>query len=332
MSRTSLVTGGAGFLGSHVAQHLVSAGDRVIVLDDLSGGFERNVPDGAELVVGSILDDQLVDRLVIGRSVDRIYHLAAYAAEGLSHFIRRFNYANNLIGSVNLVNAAVRSGTVSCFVFTSSAAVYGAGQLPFDEADTPVPEDPYGIAKLAVEQDLRAAHQQFDLDVVVLRPHNVYGERQHLGDRYRNVVGIFMNAAMRGEPFRVFGDGEQRRAFTHVSDITPLIAGSPDVDAAIGRAINIGSDTSTSVNELAVAVARAMGVEPRIEHLPARNEVMDALPDHSLARQVFGRVAETSLEVGLSDMAAWARAVGPMEPSSFGPIEVERGLPPSWRT
>src|SRR5208282_2391461 len=146
----SLVTGGAGFIGSHVAEHLLRMGHKVVVLDDLSGGFPENVSNGAVFVQGSILDDRLVDDLFRKHSFTYVYHLAAYAAEGLSHFIKRFNYSNNLIGSVNLINASVNHN-VKTFVFTSSIAVYGAGQSPMTEAMIPVPEDSYGIAKLAVE-------------------------------------------------------------------------------------------------------------------------------------------------------------------------------------
>ena len=159
---------------------------------------------------------------------DYVYHLAAYAAEGLSHFIRRFNYRDNLIGSVNLINEAVKHD-VKCFVFTSSIAVYGAGQLPMDEAMIPLPEDPYGISKYAVELDLRAAHEMFGLNYVIFRPHNVYGEGQNLGDRYRNVLGIFMNQIMQGLPLTIFGDGEQTRAFSYISDVAPYIARSVEV-------------------------------------------------------------------------------------------------------
>ena len=331
MPRRSLVTGGAGFLGSHVADQLVRSGDEVVILDDLSGGFVRNVPSETEFVEGSILDTELVDSLVVDGEIDRIYHLAAYAAEGLSPFIRRFNYTNNVIGSVNLINAAVRSGRIDCFVFTSSAAVYGTGQIPFDEEDTPAPEDPYGIAKFTIEQDLRAASRQFDLDHVILRPHNVYGPRQHIGDRYRNVVGIFMNQAMRGEAFQIFGDGSQRRAFTYIDDVAPLIARCPEVDGARGAAINVGSDTPTSIADLANAVATATGSDLEIRYEPARHEVVDALPAHDRARALFGDLPETPLDQGIAAMAAWAREVGPMEPSSFEGVEIEQGLPPSWR-
>ena len=205
---SSLVTGGAGFIGSHVARHCLELGHEVVVLDDLSGGFRDQVPAGAIFVQGSVTDHELVQRLFAAHRFDYVYHLAAYAAEGLSHFIRRFNYTNNLIGSVNLINEAVKH-EVKCFVFTSSIAVYGANQLPMTEDLTPQPEDPYGIAKYAVELDLRAAHEMFGLNCIIFRPHNVYGENQNIGDRYRNVIGIFMNQIMQGQPMTIFGDGSR---------------------------------------------------------------------------------------------------------------------------
>ncbi len=151
----SLVTGGAGFIGAHVATALLERGHEVVVLDDLSGGFEDNVPPGATFRQGSVTDEELVEQIFEEHRPDYVFHLAAYAAEGLSHFIRRFNYTNNVIGSINLINEAVRH-EVKCFVFTSSIAVYGAEQVPHVRGHGPQPEDPYGIAKYAVEQDLRA--------------------------------------------------------------------------------------------------------------------------------------------------------------------------------
>jgi UDP-glucose 4-epimerase len=249
----TLVTGGAGFIGAHVAEALLQRGHDVVVLDDLSGGFRENVPAGARFVEGSILDEALVERLFREYRFEYVFHLAAYAAEGLSHFIRRFNYANNLIGSVNLVNASVNHG-VRGFVFTSSIAVYGAGQSPMVESLRPEPEDPYGIAKYAVEQDLHNAHRMFGLDSIVFRPHNVYGEKQNLGDRYRNVIGIFMNQLMAGQPMSVFGDGTQTRAFSYIADVAPLIARSIETQAAWNQVFNVGADVPYSVNDLAHAV------------------------------------------------------------------------------
>src|SRR6202008_3880803 len=147
-----------------------------------------------------------------------------------------------------------------CFVFTSSIAVYGAGQSPMSEDMAPLPEDSYGIAKLAIEQELRISHEMFGLDYVIFRPHNVYGERQNIGDRYRNVVGIFMNQLLKGEPMTIFGDGEQERAFTHVGDVAPLIAASVDFPEARNEVFNVGADIPFTVNKLARVVAAALGV------------------------------------------------------------------------
>ena len=325
----SLITGGAGFIGSHVARHCLAVGHQVVVLDDLSGGFRDQVPEGVTFVQGSVTDHDLVQRLFDEYRFDYVYHLAAYAAEGLSHFIRRFNYTNNLIGSVNLINEAVKHDA-KCFVFTSSIAVYGSNQLPMTEDLSPQPEDPYGIAKYAVELDLRAAHEMFGLNTIIFRPHNVYGENQNIGDRYRNVIGIFMNQIMQGQPMSIFGDGTQTRAFSYIDDVAPIIARSVDVPEAYNEVFNIGADQPYTVNELAQTVARAFGVEPKIRYLPARNEVKHAYSNHSKAKQVFGRQATVSLEEGIARMAAWARQVGARQSQEFKDIEIRRNLPPSW--
>jgi len=326
---TSLLTGGAGFMGSHVAEHLLRLGHKVIILDDLSGGFKDNIPDQCIFVQGSILDHKLIDRLFEEYQFSYVYHLAAYAAEGLSHFIKRFNYNNNLIGSVNLINAAINH-KVKCFVFTSSIAVYGAGQSPMTEEMLPVPEDSYGIAKLAVEQELRVSHEMFGLNYVIFRPHNVYGERQNIGDRYRNVVGIFMNQLLKSEPMTIFGDGAQMRAFTHINDVAPIIAASVNYPEAANQIFNVGADTPYTVNELARFVAQAMGKECNVQHLDPRNEVKVAFSDHSKAERVFGERAKTSLEKGILDMAEWVKNHGARESSVFENIEVTEKMPPSW--
>jgi UDP-glucose 4-epimerase len=324
-----LVTGAAGFIGSHVADHCLKLGFEVVAVDDLSGGFRENVPAGATFREGSVTDVAFVKSLFTGGRFDTVYHLAAYAAEGLSHFIRRYNYQTNLVGSVNLVNESVL-GDVGCFVFTSSIAVYGANQTPMTEDLVPRPEDPYGISKYAVELDLEAAHRLFGLPYVVFRPHNVYGERQNVADRYRNVIGIFMNQVMRGEPMTVFGDGLQTRAFSHVDDVAPVIARAPLVPAARQQVFNVGADRPYTVKELAEEVAAAFGVEPAIRHLPARNEVVHAFASHEKVRSVLAPPDAVPLREGIARMARWAKARGSFTPVTFEDIEVSRGLPPSW--
>lgn len=325
-----LVTGAAGFIGSHVCQHCLNEGFEVVGLDDLSGGFEDNVPTGVQFIKGSINDVDLINSLFDEHQFRYVYHLAAYAAEGLSHFIRRFNYTNNVIGSLNLINASVNTGTVERFIFTSSIAVYGAGQLPMTEEMTPQPEDPYGIAKYAVELDLKAAHEMFGLNYTVFRPHNVYGENQNLGDRYRNVIGIFMNQVMQDQPMTIFGDGLQTRAFSHIDDVAPIIAKSVNVAEAENEIFNIGADKPYTVKHLAEVIAKAFGVEPSLKFLEARNEVVHAYSTHEKVSEIFGEQYYITLEEGVERMADWAKSKGPRTSSIFSGIEIAKNMPASW--
>jgi UDP-glucose 4-epimerase len=325
------VTGAAGFLGAHVLRALLARQSvRVVALDDLSGGFRHNMPDNVEFIEASVVEQSAIARLFDQYRFRCVYHLAAYAAEGLSHFIRRFNYTNNVIGSINLINEAVRH-EVECFVFTSSIAVYGAVPPPMREDQRPLPEDPYGIAKLTVELDLAAANHMFGLPYIIFRPHNIYGEFQNLGDPYRNVISIFMNQILQEKPLTIFGDGAQERAFSYVGDIAPMIADAPWIAEARNEVFNIGADLPCSVNDLAGEVCRAMGKPGHpVVHLPARKEVLAAYSDHSKAKRVFGQYPQTSLRDGLQKMAVWARAVGAQQSKPFEAVEISRNLPSSW--
>jgi UDP-glucose 4-epimerase len=327
----ALVTGAAGFIGSHVVDECLALGMDVVATDDLSGGFRENVSPAARFVEGDLRDAAFVRGLWAEGRFRFVYHLAAYAAEGLSHFIRAYNYRTNLEATANLVNQAVLH-EADRFVFTSSIAVYGRGRVPMTEDMVPQPEDPYGISKYAAELDLRAGREMFGLDWTVFRPHNVYGERQNIADPYRNVVGIFMNRALRGRPLPVFGDGLQTRAFSHVGDVAPVIARAPLVERAANETFNIGADTPCTIVELAHEVAEAFSVPCEIEHLPARNEVVHAFSDHRRVRDVFAPPEPIGLRSGIARMAAWVREHGARDPIPFtGGIEIERDLPPSWR-
>ena len=325
----SLVTGGAGFIGSHLVNELVRSGHEVIVLDDLSGGFIENINPKAKFIKGSITDHELITKIFIEHKFDYVYHLAAYAAEGLSHFIRRFNYTNNLIGSINLINESIKH-KVKCFVFTSSIAVYGSAKPPMKEDMMPQPEDPYGIAKFAVEQDLKSAHEMFGLNYIIFRPHNVYGEYQNIGDRYRNVVGIFMNQLMQNKPLTVFGDGSQTRAFSYIGDVATVIANSVVNKKAYNQVFNIGADKEYSVNELARAIMQALNIKGEMKHMEARNEVTDAFSDHIKINAMFPGSTSTSLSEGLKKMAAWVAKAGIRKTKCFEAIEITEKLPPSW--
>lgn len=334
MAKTvSLVTGIGGFIASHVADHLLQMGHSVVGIEDLSGGFKENIPKGCIWYEGSITDSRLVNGIFEEERPDYVFHLAAYAAEGLSHFIKRYNYMNNVVGSVNLINAAVNYG-VRRFVFTSSIAVYGSGRVPFTEDIIPQPEDSYGIAKYAVEQELKASHEMFGLDYTIFRPHNVYGERQNIGDKYRNVVGIFMNQCLKGEDMTVFGDGTQQRAFTYIDDVAPLIAASAEMEETKNQTFNIGASTPMSVNELACNVREVItdgALTSGIKRLPARNEVKIAFSSHEKLADVFPHRPITPLKVGLQKMAAWVKQHGARESKPFKNIEITKNLPESWR-
>ena len=327
-----IVTGGAGFIGAHVTNHLIRSGHKVIVIDDLSGGFLKNINKKAIFVKGTILDKEFLENLFIEYKFDYVFHLAAYAAEGLSHFIRNFNYQNNLIGSINLINLSVRH-KIKCFVFTSSIAVYGEGQLPMREELTPTPEDPYGISKYAVELDLKCAKEMFDLDYIIFRPHNVYGEYQNIGDRYRNVIGIFMNQLIKGESLTIFGDGSQTRAFSYINDVAPHIANSINIKSAYNKIFNIGGDIDYSVNQLAKTTMEVMGLSQDINYQPARNEVLHAYADHTNAKKVFNLNEDNfiNLKEGIEKMADWVSKVGSRESNYFGEIEIHEKLPPIWK-
>jgi UDP-glucose 4-epimerase len=324
-----LVTGAAGFIGSHVADHCLKLGFDVVATDDLSGGALENVPEDADWVAGDLRDPAFVASLFIGRRYDYVYHLAAYAAEGLSHFVRRFNYETNLVASVNLINEAAKN-EVRCFIFTSSIAVYGRNQTPMTEEMIPHPEDPYGISKYAVELDLCAAHELFGLDYIVFRPHNVYGERQNIADRYRNVIGIFMNQVLRGQPMTIFGDGLQTRAFSHVDDVAPIIARAPLLPQALNQIFNIGADTPYSIRQVTDEIAAAFGVAREVQHLPARHEVVHAFSRQARLRRVFNPAAPIDLHTGILRMAEWVKSRQPSRPVNFSGIEVTKNLPPSW--
>lgn len=326
---TCIVTGGAGFMGSHIAKDLLELGYDVIALDDLSGGFAENLPKGVKFIEGSVTDHELIDKMFRQHKIDYVFHLAAYAAENLSHFIKRFNYTTNLIGSVNMINAAVNNN-VKCFVFTSSIAVYGKNQLPMREDMMPMPEDSYGISKLAVELELKTSHEIFGLNYIIFRPHNVFGEHQNIGDKYRNVIGIFMNQLMQDKPLTIFGDGEQTRAFSYIRDVSPVIAKSIQVKKAYNEIFNIGADEVYTVNKLAKDVMEVMGKTAKIRHLKARKEVLHAYSAHEKVKKVFGYENKYTLQDGLKKMTEWAKKVGARKSKEFSGIEIRKNLPEGW--
>lgn len=340
MSFNALVTGGAGFLGSHVAEELVAREMNVLVLDDLSGGNKGNIPSGAAFVEGSICDRELVGDLFKRYQFDFVYHLAAYAAENLSNHIKHYNYDNNLMGSINLIGESVKY-KVKRFVFTSSIAVYGNNSLPFCEYQVPLPMDSYGISKWTIEQELRICREYFGLPYVIFRPHNIYGERQNIHDKYRNVIGIFIKQILAGRPMTIFGDGTQKRQFTYVKDITPIIAGSVFDTRFTDQVFNLGSDMEYQVKDLVEHIRYAFELEDPVsgnatspvDYLEARHEVHTAAATHYKLDSLWP-VDKTPLPEGIRKMVAWAirhYRTNPDGATRQPEIEIERGLPQSWK-
>lgn len=325
-----LITGVAGFIGSHLAEHLLANGYKVYGIDNLSGGYLENIPKEVIFSCGELEDKKWVRRYFAKRKIDYVYHLAAYAAEGLSPFIRNFNYSNNLLSSANLINECINRD-VKKIIFTSSMAVYGTGNPPFTEYQQPLPEDPYGISKYAVELDLHQAKKQFGLDYSIVRPHNVIGTRQNIWDKYRNVVGIWVRNILLGENLTIFGDGEQERAFSDIRFyMEPLeslmVRGS-------GQVFNMGSDKVHTLNELAelfTEVATEFQFKTEVKHEEARHEVKHAYCNHDKAKNYLDFRDETNLKKTICEMMIWAmkqedRPVKTME------YEVSKGIYNYWK-
>ena len=325
-----LVTGGAGFIGSHLTATLLDQGHNVVVLDDLSGGARERVPEAAELVIGSITTESLVDDVFASWAFDGAFHLAAFAAESISHAVKRHNYATNLLGSINLINAAIRA-RLAFFGFASSVAVYGETEPPMREDDVPNPVDSYGNAKLAVERELAITMRLQGLPYFAFRMHNVYGEWQNMRDPYRNAVAIFLNQVLRNEPITVYGDGTQVRAFTYVSDIVGMFLAAAQRGDTRGQVLNVGSTATSSVLNLAYLVREVMGVPDHpIVHLSARSEVQCAYTDSARARKLLGDWPETDLRDGLVRTALWARVHGPVDLASSLRLEVPPERSAAW--
>jgi len=315
-----LVTGAAGLLGANFTRHLLSQGYSVVGVDDLSGGYMEFLPVHANFeFLHAKSSDPKVIKLIESGDVSYIYHFAAMPAAGLSPFIRTFNYENNTIESSRLINAAI-NGNVKKFIFTSSMEVYGDNpKTPFKESDILecIPETPYGIAKRMIELDLESAWNYHGLDYAIVRPHNVHGIYQNIWDGYRNVIGIFIRQALAGQQLTVYGDGEQKRAYSDIAYYMEPLEKLMMVHSRANRyptslpVWNIGSDTPHTINELVEAIrstCRDKGIKvPEVTYHEARKEVKDAWCDHSLAKQELDFKDDTNLYTLISNMIDWAR-------------------------
>lgn len=329
-----LITGVAGLLGSKFADWMIenkSDEYTVVGIDNLFGGYIENVHDDVifyqeELATANL--KQIFDKY----DFEYVFHFAAYAAEGLSPFMRRFNYQNNVLSTVNIVNECI-THDVRRLVYTSSMSVYGHGDMRhnrFDEDDECRPIDPYGVSKYACEMDIRIAGDQHDLDWCIIRPHNIYGEKQNIWDKYRNVLGIWMNRVLRDEPILIYGDGEQTRAFTYIDDDLPCLWNAATSQCASRQVINLGGIIPYTINEAANILCGVTGYG-KIEHREPRHEVKWAVPTYQKSIDLLGFRHLTDLDEGLTRMWTWARRQPRRPQYKWDNYEITKNLYSYWK-
>ena len=338
MSKTILITGVAGLLGSRLADWIIEnyPEHKVVGIDDLSGGYESNINKKVNFWQMDLVNHP-IENCFEQHKPDYVFHFAAYAAEGLSPFIRSYNYDNNLKATARIVNNCIKYD-VKRLIFTSTMAVYGhgwEGKRPFDEEDQPCPIDPYGIAKYACEMDIQAAGEQHGLDWTIIRPHNVYGRNQNIWDKYRNVLGIWMYQYMNDEPLTIFGNGSQKRAWSYIDECLEPLWKAAVLPEASKEIINLGGTKFTTINEACVTLRKIIGGGD-VQRVPVvfkepRHEVKDAYPTWSKSERILGYKHEISLEEGLTKMWEWAKEQPKRERFVWDSYELEKGIYSFWK-
>jgi UDP-glucose 4-epimerase len=331
MQKTVLITGVAGLLGSRLADWIINTNPdyQVIGIDDLSGGYKENINPKIQFYQINLNDSKL-DQIFEQHQPNYVFHFAAYAAEGLSPFIRTYNYENNLKATAAIVNGCIKHD-VKRLIFTSTLAVYGHGYGGiFDEIQIPKPIDPYGVAKYACEMDIQIAGEQHGLDWCIIRPHNVYGIKQNIWDKYRNVLGIWMFQHLNGEPMSIFGDGEQTRAFSYIDDSLEPLWNAAILPQASKEIINLGGIEEYSINEANKILCDIIGSN-NVIYREARHEVKDSIPTFQKSIDILGFEHKTSLKEGLTNMWEWAQKQPQRERFVWPEYELEKGIYSFWR-
>ena len=311
-----LVTGGAGFIGSHIAEKLIARGDQVIVLDNLSNGRREHIPQGATFIEGDVRSESDVRTALAtedGEPVDAICHLAGQASTFRSFDSPSWDMEVNGIGTARMIEGALHAGTPT-FLFASSMTAYGRPPgLPVTEDMPCDPISYYGVTKLAAERAVVVTGRDAPVPMrtVAFRMFNVYGERQSLTNPYQGVLGIFLGNVLREEPIEIHGDGEQSRDFVYVGDVADAWLLALDAPPEQPLVVNIGTGTRISINELWQRAVAACGHDPacwpfrRTGGRPGDQRHMVA--DISRAQAALGWSPKVSLEAGIARTAAWAR-------------------------
>jgi UDP-glucose 4-epimerase len=329
--KTILITGVAGLLGSRLADWIIKNKPEynVVGIDDLSGGYKDNVHPKVKFHLLDLKDPNL-KTIFKEEKPDYVFHFAAYAAEGLSPFIRTYNYQNNLVATANIVNECIRHD-IKRLVFTSTMAVYGHGEGGiFHEDMRRNPIDPYGVAKAGCEQDIEIANEQHGLDYCIIRPHNVFGANQNIWDKYRNVLGIWMYYHMEGKPITIFGDGTQKRAFSYIDDSLEPLWNAAIKPEASKQIINLGGIHEYSINEASDILAEVLGGAEKV-YLEGRHEVHTAIPTFQKSIDILGFEHKTNLKEGLEKMWEWVQKQPKRERFVWDNYEIEKGIYTFWK-
>ena len=326
-----LITGVAGLLGSRLSDYIIEnhTNVHIVGIDDMSGGYKENVNPKVELWEMNLVNGN-IEECFERHQFDYVYHFAAYAAEGLSPFIRTYNYQNNLVATSRIITQCIKHN-VKRLVFTSTLAVYGHqdGNL-FDEVQVPKPIDPYGVAKYGCEMDIQIAGEQHGLDWCIIRPHNVYGIKQNVWDKYRNVLGIWMYQHTINEPMTIFGDGTQTRAFSYIDDsLEPLWKASQDKRAS-KEIINLGGIKEYSINEANEILREVVG-GGEVRYFEGRHEVKHSVPTWQKSIDLLDFEHKTDLKEGLTKMWEWVKTQPVRERFVWPFYELDKGIYSFWK-
>lgn len=332
-----IITGVAGLLGVNFCNYLLEnvKDIKIFGIDNLFGGYKENLPIHLnfkfyELDLTIDNDQKEIEKIFENHKIDYIFHFASYAAEAMSVFVRQFNYTTNIIPTAFLVNMSIKYG-IKRFIFTSSMAVYGINNLPFKEDMTPLPVDPYGIAKYACELDLKNAYEQHGLEYCIIRPHNVYGKYQNIWDPYRNVIGIWMYQQLQNKPYTIYGDGKQTRAFSYIDDILPCLWNAALFDKAKNQIVNVGGKQYNSINELCDTVSNITENKNGNVFLEQRNEVKNAWSSYDKSIDILDYKEQTTLVDGIKKMWDWAKIQPDRKRKYWDKYELDKNIYSYWK-
>ena len=291
-----LVTGGAGFIGSHLVDKLIEDGEQVVVIDNLSTGKEEFINPKAEFHKLDIRN--LEESKPLFKRIDVVFHLAAQPRIQPSIIDPIESHSNNVVGTLNVLVAS-RDAKIKKFIYSASSSAYGdQKELPLKEDMLPGPKSPYSVFKLIGEQYCKLFNELYDLPTISLRYFNVYGSRQSCEGAYATVIGIFLRQAKANQPLTIVGKGTQTRDFTHVRDIVRanILAAKSD-KVGKGEVINIGTGKKYSINKIANLIS------DKVVHIPPRlAEIQDTLADNNLAKKLLGWQPEVGIEEGIEEL------------------------------